>query len=257
MMGEYFMVLDVQTVGPYGGAYSAAWKVIDGDGHRVASAQYSCHPYDAVGTSEGHAAAMRDHEFPSANCPSPRAIRDHFWDAWVLAAQSGAALVCNGLYPTVAAFLARVLDDDASGVRRATPFAPVLDVESVCFAAGLYDDDAGPAGRVPGVGQRDTAGKASRAALRFATALAVTRKQAVIQPEEAPPVPGQFKLYLTAESYIKSRYPDSYVWCYNNVWSVRASESEADGEPLGTGATKGDAWVAAASRVKDVTKTGE
>jgi hypothetical protein len=157
MDGQLFMVFDVESVGLHGEGFAAAYVVIDRSGRELESGAYACNPRHAIGLADGldwveanvtdvHDSGLARDFGDGLGSPSPRAVRERFWERWVAWKEQGVLLAADCLWPVEARFLAACVDDDPIAREWSGPY-PFIDVASVRLAAGL--DPLETVGRLP------------------------------------------------------------------------------------------------------------
>lgn len=133
---KQYMVFDVESVGLHGEGFAVAWQVVDSTGKRIASAGYACNPDLAEGKDDDRKWVAENCHFAltSTNCPSPRAVRREFWDAWMYGKKLGAVLVADCCWPVEARFLMQCIADDPDARNWEGPY-PLHDIASMLLMA--------------------------------------------------------------------------------------------------------------------------
>jgi hypothetical protein len=146
MKPQTFMVIDVESIGLHGEAFSVGYVVME-DGREVESGYYFCNPELAVGTGPDRelvqvnvVPVMGEYVRSTYGCglglKSPREVREVFWERWMGWKANGAVLAADCPWPVEARFLMECVGDDRVGRDWQGPY-PLIDVASVRLAAGL------------------------------------------------------------------------------------------------------------------------
>ncbi len=110
------LVFDVESVGLHGEGFAVGWVVVAG-GKIVDKGWCASPPYKAKGSPEGRKWVEEHVSQPVLRPdrhhvrPSPRQIRDSFWEVWEREREQGATLWADCAWPVEARFLIACVED--------------------------------------------------------------------------------------------------------------------------------------------------
>lgn len=172
---DYFMVLDVESIGLHGEGYAWACVVINGGGERVSSFHRFVDPHAARGSLSGrqwvseHADPEKSGWSPTSELSSPYALRDSFWAFWKAWERNGAVLAADCPWPVETNFLSECVADRPDDRSLGGPY-PLIDIASVLLAAWM--DPKAEYDRLPDeLPRHDPLADARQSARLLATAL--------------------------------------------------------------------------------------
>lgn len=131
-----FFVIDVESIGLHGEAFAVAGGIYRGAGAPQEEFLFACPPDRCRGIRGDRLWIKENVRLPEPTHPSPRAMRDAFWECWVQIRRDGAMMVADCAWPVEARFLCQCIDDAPEKRSWEGPY-PLLDVASILWVAGM------------------------------------------------------------------------------------------------------------------------
>ena len=132
---EFYMVLDVESVGLHGEGFAVGYVVCNQRGEVLEEATLACDPGHASGKPENRAWVLANVPEMDHDYFTPEAVRNGFWTRWMHWKEHGAVLVADCCWPVEARFLAACVDDGGGSREWDGPY-PLHDLASVLLALG-------------------------------------------------------------------------------------------------------------------------
>lgn len=134
-MNNLFMVIDVESIGLHGEGFAVGWVVIDRQAVVYAEGLYACAPDRARGMEENRAWVAEHIPRLGTTHPTPRMMRDAFWELWLAWKAMGAVLVADCAWPVEANFLRTCINDELPQREWEGPY-PLHEVATLMLAKG-------------------------------------------------------------------------------------------------------------------------
>jgi hypothetical protein len=139
MSDKLYMVFDVESVGLHGEGFAVGWTIIDTNGTERGHGMSCCEISEAIGDDEGREWVTENVlptlDLSKGTSPTPKTVRQVFWQEWSYWKKYGAQLVTDCGWPVEANFLSACVADEPDERRWNGPY-PLLDLSSVLLAAG-------------------------------------------------------------------------------------------------------------------------
>ena len=130
-----FMVFDVESIGLHGEGFAVGWVVVDQGGQRLGEGLLACPPELCAGADRNRLWVHENVPLLAVTSPTPKHLRDAFWQEWRRWADQGAVLVANCAWPVEANFLSACVRSSPEEREWTGPY-PLLDLASVIWAKG-------------------------------------------------------------------------------------------------------------------------
>lgn len=130
-----FMVIDCESIGLHGEAFSVAWVVVNGDGERLDEGCLACDPGMCSGTDESRRWVSDNVPPLEVTSPTKQHLRNMFWHEWRRWADRGAVLVADCAWPVEANFLSACVRLNHKEREWQGPY-PLHELASVLLALG-------------------------------------------------------------------------------------------------------------------------
>lgn len=134
-MSKLYMVIDVESIGLHGEGFAVAWVIVDAHGQTYGEGLLCCATEQARGQEANRLWVAENVPLLTPTHPTPRMVRDAFWQEWLQCKALGGELVADCAWPVEANFLRQCVNDDLPAREWQGPY-PLHDLATLMLAKG-------------------------------------------------------------------------------------------------------------------------